>query len=430
MRRSWVLAIMLAGCGGEASFDDGSEMLEAEAEDELGGRCTWRVKGRLMVRENATTGDFRDRPLAGMDVRIYGSLLNNGGFGIWGTVRTNSQGYYSLAKRKSCSRRKLRVRARFRGHELTINEPGASDWMRIYESTSTRRSGTLDLGSRKFSLTSYGALRDWGNIQRATFWYTLKTVMDRMKSENSWFAFDRTVRVRYPAWTTNGKSWADGISSTAYIATGDGEIETVLHEVMHLWNYQHNYGTTNWLRAVLGDGSTHGLQEEPNVAFHEGFAAWAQEELRHEIWGNGKPRPVTRWHLGQRELASLSRLERNGAGVRWGLRLLTTPSIYRYVFGTRHSDRYGTVVDRVAYPEGCPSAPQVDFWDVLYVFKANPNRGWSRDWEVQDRDYGLRRFYRRARDILPRFRTGDYDLYLDLLDASQSREPRDRCSGR
>ena len=157
MRLAGIFTLLLFGC-------EGIEEPLAETDAELGGRCTWRVKGRLQVYERDTTGEHRNRPLAGIDVRVYGSLINNGGFGIWGTPRTDAGGNYSFAKRKSCSRRNLKVQARFRNDKLSINEPGASDWMKIYETGAKRRAGTLDLGTRKFRAGGYGALGDWGNI--------------------------------------------------------------------------------------------------------------------------------------------------------------------------------------------------------------------------------------------------------------------------
>lgn len=418
-RTTITMALLVSACGGEV--DD-----FAETEDELGGRCNWTVEGRLQVDENATTGEFVDRPLAGIEVRVYGSLINNGGFASWGTTHTDSNGRYKYTKRKSCSKRNLRVQARFRNDDLEVNTPGHLDWMKIYETTSKRSAGTLDLGTRRFSLTSFGDLRDFDNNTRAKFYYVVDSAMKALRARDPWFAFDRKIKIRYPAVTTNDKSWADGISMTAYMARGDRDIDALLHEVMHLWNYQHNYGTTDWIGAVL-DGTTHGFQEEPNVAFHEGFAEFAKDGLLHEVWGRALPRPRTRWWLNEKGLVDLRTLERNDAGVKYGLWLLTSKDIYRYVFGVAHDDRYKVAADRIDQPVGCPRTPDVDFWDVLRVFRANPAKGWSRDWEVHRDSYGLRRFYNRAADILDNFSEADEQLYLQLLDTSLSNEPQDRC---
>ena len=61
---------------------------------------------------------------------------------------------------------------------------------------------------------------------------------------------------------------------------------------MHLWNYDHNHGTINWLGAVCSlrgehpiDLTTHNTQENPNVAFAEGCSEWASNALLNAVWG-------------------------------------------------------------------------------------------------------------------------------------------------
>lgn len=57
--------------------------------------------------------------------------------------------------------------------------------------------------------------------------------------------------------------------------------------MMHLWNYDHNTGTANWLAAVAcpPDLSTHGKAEQRPIAFQEAFAKYAEQALLHELWG-------------------------------------------------------------------------------------------------------------------------------------------------
>ena len=74
----------------------------------------------------------------------------------------------------------------------------------------------------------------------------------------------------------SGEPWARGVlADNVYITPGTYNLVTLVHEVMHLWNYQHNAGVSNWLGAVWGDSDTAGHQEQPNIAFHEGFAEYA-----------------------------------------------------------------------------------------------------------------------------------------------------------
>jgi hypothetical protein len=428
IRRLFFLTLsILAACGGDPDLIDADEPL-AETSDELGSRCTWRFAGRLQVRESQTEGTPLDRPLARMDVRVSGSLLNHGGFASWGTTRTDAAGRFSFSDRKSCASRNLRIETRFQGPGLQIEEPGLGDWVTVYETSSKRSAGTLDVGTRRFSLSSSGAMRDFDHVTRATFYYVARTIMDALAARGG-LRFDRDVRIKYPARTS--KSWADGVSMTAYIDETDRDLHTMVHELMHLWNYQHNQGTTNWLGAVWGDWSTHGFQEEPNVAFHEGFASFAKDALMHELWGWRMPRPSTRWRLAEAGLANPSILQRNDAGVRWGLHMLVAQDVYGFDFGeSDDGGRLGNEVDRVATPPGCPRAPNLDVWDVLRVFLPHPAAGWSTEWQVGRDDYGLWRFYQRAADVLPDFGEADRRLYVDLLDARRTDQPQRRCSVR
>jgi hypothetical protein len=49
----------------------------------------------------------------------------------------------------------------------------------------------------------------------------------------------------------SGIAYANGITRCAYIHSGWWNVQTVLHEVVHLWNYDHNPGTANWFGAVF-----------------------------------------------------------------------------------------------------------------------------------------------------------------------------------
>ncbi len=408
-------------------------------------RQTWTIKGRIRVKEDETTGRKQIRDLKGIEVEVSGSTISSSiGWNEWGTVRTRSDGSFSLSVNKNKQKRYIRVRVRFRSDDLEIK--GAkldifeSNWHLIYKSTSKKEGPTIDIGTRTFKA---GGARDLGEEdyrRQAVAWYLCRTMIDTLVDKDPYFAFEKKINVVYPAKVISGVPYANGIDRTAYIHKGQDDrwwsAETVLHEVMHLWNYDHNKGTANWLDAICFDWDTHGRQENPNIAFHEGFAQYAAEELLFHIWGQDKRLPYNRRFLHQKGLYDLDMIERNDFGVTSGLHLLTARGkfgFYKFLFGT--SDTYpdnqnGSRVSIASMiPTGCPRSPGLDFWDVLRAFEKHPGAGWDTEWQVGKAEYGLVRFYERCCDIYDSFNKSTRDLLLDLLDPSKTVEPREACAG-
>jgi hypothetical protein len=66
-------------------------------------------------------------------------------------------------------------------------------------------------------------------------------------------------------------------------------------------------------------------------------------------------------------------------------------------------------------------------YDVLKVFQANSAAGYSTEWQVGNNDYGVRRFFDRAADVLADLDVSTKDLMLSLIDPNSVEEPQDRC---
>jgi hypothetical protein len=66
-------------------------------------------------------------------------------------------------------------------------------------------------------------------------------------------------------------------------------------------------------------------------------------------------------------------------------------------------------------------------WDVLKVFQANAAAGWPTEWQVGNNDYGVRRFFERAADVLDKLDEATEDLMLSLIDPDSTVEPQSRC---
>ena len=308
-------------------------------------------------------------------------LLNSGGYASWGKTRTSNNGTFSVSERISvfpAKARKIRVKVKFVDKELgvvagALAAPLKSKWYTVYQSAAKQRGPTINIGTKRFRSGATGNLGRQEYVRQATIWHVCKKIMRELERRDSWFAFKKKITIVYPAKVISKTPYANGVTRCAYIHKNTRDtwwsLETVIHEVMHLWNYDHNTGTSNWLQAVC-DGNTHSFQEKPAIAFHEGFAEYAMDDLLHEIWGLNRVEPFNRHSVRNRSgqaLTNLKVVEGSDEGVTNALHTLTTPDIYTRTFGTRTSttprgSRAGTTTTT---GRNCPRSPNLDLWDVL-----------------------------------------------------------------
>lgn len=412
-------------------------------------KVTWTITGRLLVEEDEVNGSGASirRVLAGVEVEVMGS--NFGPYDSWGTVHTNADGYFTLRKEKDQSKRKFRIKVRFADSELEINTGLLADptdfispAITVFEHDHEIEGPQINIGTRCFQSGAGGELGDRDNRRRAIAWYVEKTLIDALTKQDPYFAFKGKIKVIYPANVVSGLCYANGVTRSVYIhstnTNDQWDVQTLLHETMHLWNYDHNSGTANWFGAVFcpPDLSTHSQAERRPIAFHEGFAQFASYELLHELWGDEtgstheKRLPYTRYALvHELHLDTVDELEQNDHGVERALYLLTGRAIYQRKFGDKD-----TRLESYPYPlkvsntfVDCPENPKLTIWDVLKVFQANPAAGYSTEWQVGNNDYGVRRFFERAADVLGKLDESTKDLLLSLIDPNSIEEPQSRC---
>ncbi|HEU5086893.1 MAG TPA: hypothetical protein VFT99_05590 [Roseiflexaceae bacterium] len=403
----------------------------------------WEISGKLQVEESDITGVTTRRPLANVEVEVMAS--NFGVYASWGEVRTNSDGEWTLRKEKDKSKRKFKIKARFADSELEVNtgllaniEDYLSPAIVVFEHDHEVEGPDIQIGTRCFKAGASGELGELTNIRQAITWYLCKTVINTMQANDSYFSFDGKIHIVYPSNVVSNIPYANGVTRCAYIQTAWWSPDTVLHEMSHLWNYDHNYGTANWIGAVLcpPDFDTHSLAERRPIAFHEGFAEYAAQALLHEIWGNEpnsireRPLPYSRNALVESlHLHTRDEVEQSDQGVFRALALLTSRALYKRRFGDKDTrlDSY-PYAQAVSTPtRDCPEPPRLTIWDVLKVFQANPGAGWPTEWQVGNNDYGVVRFFERAADVLPALDEATKDLMLNLIDPNGTLEPQSRC---
>jgi hypothetical protein len=239
----------------------------------------------------------------------------------------------------------------------------------------------------------------------------------------------RKIAAIYPAHAVGGTSYANGVTRMIYLHQGksddDWHPDTVLHEFMHLWNYDHNHGTINWFGAICSlrgehpiDLDTHNTQENPNVAFAEGCSEWASNALRHVLWGVRQRKPLNRRYVAQTlQFTTLEMVEKSDITVESALRMLSVDENrgwWSHLFGTidaypeNRPDGNGDGASDIPGEVGVASlgrrevpagANSLSVWNVLRTFRASPANGWDTDLQVGNVDYGIVRFIDRVVDI-------------------------------
>jgi len=354
----------------------------------LAADCTWRITGRLVVKDAEDAFYYQPvvRPLAGVKVRVAATLYSWGGFTAWDTVETDSTGRFQITQTKSCSARRFRVWAKLDNADLRVSNGDGEEWMLLRDDPSsafTRPLNSNDLGAFTFAQGAVGVLGDHFAVRRAITWAMLTRAMDWLEDRDPWLGFGRKLHVRYPANTPAGSSWA--AFDTAYIHADEvsdhWDRGTVMHESMHVWNYDHNSGITNWLAAVIGDNSTHSEQENPNIAFHEGFAEFAAWQLLHEL-DPARYNGYSDWVYLY--FPTLAQIERND----------------------------GAVTSTLALLEGAT----MPLADMLLCFRGNAALGWPADLELGHADNGLLMYLDRCNDLFASFTDAEYVSLLQTID--------------
>jgi len=405
-----------------------------------GGVKVWVVSGRLRVRESEITGSPVERDLKGIEVKVSASDLGaDGPWSDWGTVRTGSSGAFELRESNNGKTRFFRVQARLVASDLEVNDAKVDDllaldlldtnWRTVWKSNDQRSGPAVPAGTLVFAA---GGREDLGNEtfrRQALIWFVLRTAVDRLVQEDPWFAMKRKFAAIYPAHVITGTSYTNGITRMVYLHQGkpddDWHPDVVLHEFMHMWNYDHNHGTINWLGAVCSlrgehpiDLDTHATQENPNVAFAEGCSEWASNALLHALWGTRQRRPLNRRHVAASlGFTTLEMVEKSDRTTESALRLLCVDDNrgwWSHLFGTAETSPENRPTDSrdgsIAFPEEVGIANlanrqvpadrnRLSVWEVLRAFRASPADGWPTDLEVGNVDHGILRFIDRVVDI-------------------------------
>jgi Concanavalin A-like lectin/glucanases superfamily len=432
------------------------------------GQCEWGARGTLSVHHKLdllaqTAGQSA---LAGVLIRVSGSTPALNGWGAWNAwpaARTDAYGRFAIRVAKNCGERRLKVEIRFQDAELEVrhrNATGSVTKVKWYELGEYHSSGGGLIAVEDFAIgqppgtagiLAGDAAEMWPH---ADIWVLYKNVIALMKAHGSLFAFRKQVKIKYPhdglAPDAAETSYANPENGVIYI-TSQGSFDnftgnTLLHELGHIWSYQHSGDSYNLAVPVLGvprlscltlgflrgvKFQTHGLVADRCVAFYEGFAEFFKDNVALALFGASqqvcghdcpriRPLPFSREYLGfgpwtsdpPQPVSNLERLERHDMGWYSALHALTDASRAVHAYGPPYSSgtpSHWFVANDSSHACRNRLGPDIDFWDVLRSFSPGGGYPWFRP---------IRRADELAVPQLAPYNDTRFDNFLDRLAAT------------
>lgn len=351
--------------------------------------CNWTVKGDLKVQHRLTElkQQYGTSALENVEVKVSAKHKVAGVWGTWGswsTVRTKADGTFSTTESKNCANRRFKVEVKFQDSDLEVRHETATSsttkvkWYTILEETSGSRSaGTYNIGTKTFMANGAKDLKDDEAWAHADIWFLYKKAIAKAASYGSAYAFTTKIKVKYPhnSWVAGDNveaSYANPTTKVIYIfRSNDGKedhlnVGTLLHEMGHIWAYNHTSGEICLTETLVTKGNTHGLVGDSCVAFHEGWAEYFSDEMTRALLGGDKQLPYARPKLQSMGLTSQSLVQRHDDGWWSVFHTLSTPKLHNYDFNTATSGR--VTLDPTKLMQ-CQS-PNVTFKQVMSVFNA------------------------------------------------------------
>jgi hypothetical protein len=455
-------------------------------------QTNWTVKGRLQARTQfpELAAKFGDTvPLEGVRVKVSAKEfgLDPTGWNEWGEDVTDANGNFEIRNEKDKSKRLFRVRVMFKDDTLKIYPdnngvlsklfdcttdliPGGPvqkvvndlkedlleaalgavsrltfdvDWITVHEdhgADQKKSPGVVDLGDLVFQ--QGGAEELGGPIQRrhADLWFLARKMMGWLADFGPGLGFieKKPIAIKYPhksSFIGDGveASYSDPFNDTTFLIqntqTDDFDLQTAMHELMHLWAYQHSSGETGLAWQLIIHGSTHnGRQSKTWTAFHEAFAEFAKNELYRQHFGKGatiyggiaaERRPYTRSELKSLGVSNLSEVDNFEDGWMSVFNLLVCGKVCEL-------DMNGT--DTFASPTLTASPlcrqAQLSFADILRVFQ--PQGTGEYHTEISLSQMTLLDFLNRLSASMPEeFSSDRRDAYLAILNPAETAQPKD-----
>ena len=394
--------------------------------------CTWTVKGRLYVRDPTLNGISSGEPLVGVAVKVSGADSVGtvaDAFGKWETVYTDSDGEFSVTHTE-CNKRRVRVEAKFESAsgDLRVLGPSSPEWYVIKDTNNLVDASTIDLKGEPFRGETGDQDTDQARTDAQT-WVLYRKAIDYVTSLGYPFLNDVTVD-NPAAVTVNDNSWTDPVFHGIHItpkATNDRW--NMLHELGHAWAYPREFGEECLIAGAFGTDTSHGLREQPCVAFNEGFANFFASKLDEEMTAAklltstpASSAPHTRAWLVSKGVLNLDDASHNDNGVDQAFRVLTQQDITSELFGNGIGATGGTAsyADAGCAGHGVPTGLNGLNTALKVIGDANDQfdvQGAGRP-TIED-------LFARADERLNKFDDWDASYYSQIVDPSSDVEPHE-----
>lgn len=428
-------------------------------------KVTWTIRGKLKVRsqfpEVATAfGDSQgDVPLAGVRVRVSAKELSwDPDFENWGEVFTASDGSFTLTNMKDKSQRFFRVEVLFEDNKLSIypgtglDLPGSGaiedqtsaylfkvHWMNVWQDQEKKGPGVVDFHDLTFSAEGGEERNNHDQRRHADLWFLTHKVMSHLDSLGDGLGFiEGRFGMKYPQNDPNvndkeEEAYADPVRRIIFYIHNSQldsfEIQTVMHELMHMRNYHHSTGELGLAWELLIHRSTHdGRQDVTWTGFHEASAETFKTELYRQLFGKGatiymdepaERRPFTRAFLKKKGIHILGDIDHFEYGWISTFNLLLCGKLDEL-------DMNGS--GEFAEPQPQPKvriakkSVQFSFADLLRAFDPLPPKFPD---QIDISEMTLTGFFHRLSAVNPEFDATVQSAYKQILDPKETRQPYD-----
>lgn len=453
---------------------------------------TWKIRGKFVIRHQIPElqdmyGDAGGAILHGITVKISAKEKGIGIWNEWGEVKTGPEGKFSLTMEKDATQRAFKIEFKFDNPDLLeIRHEESTDplqkkvkWYTAYNKDEWHSAGTLDVGDLIFRDGGHEDMGSWEPRRHAEIWVVARSVIDYVNGLGSKYEFTSQLKIKYP--NTSGpatSSYANPANKVVYIYRMDGlpkdgvirdsdhffDIPTIIHEIMHIWAYQHSKGEMELAEALFEHQATHGFEPALSeswwtdflesvlgrgkltweaVAWQEGFAEYAADKLLEELYNYPKVLPYNRPQLlegvgipgcpGSDVIDNLNKIQNHDAGWWQVFHILSFPGIgaieltrspsqtndAKELCNSTRTNLYAYYAYGAHQTGGC-AAPDITFKDILEVCLASPSDGYDSD--IGKDDMTIENYLTRAKKILHLSST-DKEIFKDLCDPVGSMQP-------
>lgn len=384
---------------------------------------TWQVSGCLKFQNQAElSATTTEEILHDIDVRVATSV--DGFFFMpWAATRTNANGCFNAKKKFTGmfagAKRRVRIQYRLKDGDFAAWNTFSADGILRQGFSVIKKTHKLahapsghTMGWMLIAPGQPDALGDADHRRRAVAFDAMRRIDQVSGAQNDWLRFHGPVFFNYPVPFNKVGIVPPNpanvlapinpfpIAHRVFLSEDSWTFETAVHEIAHAWHYKHKSGNIpNVVTSLIDGWDTHNCQEDTNVAFLEGFAEYfAHEALCGSIFNSGEcveyihksPLSLHGLYLdddntcaaeGLPPLDSTYRVIRHDDGVTHGLKLLTADNFYRRNFTS--NGQTANVHPSINLPAECYwGTTDYDFWDLLWTFKADPNKGFGNHFSI------------------------------------------------